>query len=182
MSTTTGTQTHTHARAVLLRAQLEVAARRLAPAEATRVIEMMIRPGLSEGFLGRLDFYALDRAGTAHARLALGVDWEQHRAQLTSAAMVRVNTGWQKLAAPEVQVAVELFEETVALTGAEVKVLLIPVPDVDRAALAARFGLSASKRPPWAAQPEPAPFAVRELPELRVELASVRQDELAPAY
>lgn len=178
--TKTTTGTHTHTRSVLLRAQLEVAARRLSP-DADRVIEMMIRPGLSEQFLGRLDFYALGGDGAAVARLSLGVDWAEHRVQLTTAETVRVNARWDKLAAPEVQVAIELFEETVAETGAEVKVLMIPAPDADRAGLAARFGLSASKRPAWSGAAEPAPFVVRELPELQVEMASARQSELLSA-
>jgi hypothetical protein len=177
MNTGTKTATRTHSRTAtrtgLLRLQLEVAARRLA-SDADRVITKMIRPGLAEGFLGRLDFYALDANGASHARLSLGVDWEEHRGLVATSATVRVPAGWVDRVAPEVHVAIEFFQEVVEESGAKVKVYLIPAPDADRAQLAERFGLNACKRPAWAAEPTPGPLPVPELPELHVELEAIR--------
>lgn len=177
MSTHTATATRTHTRTetrtALVRVQLEVAARRLT-SDAERVITKMIRPGLAEGFLGRLDFYALGAEGSTHARLSLGVDWAEHRGLVATAATVRVPAGWVDRVAPEVHVAVEFFQEVVEQVGATVKVFLIPAADADRALLAERYGLHAGKRPTWAAEPDPSRLPIPELPELHVDLEAVR--------
>jgi hypothetical protein len=172
--TKTETRTRTATRVGLLRLQLEVAARRLAP-DPDRVIASMIRPGLTEGFLARINFYALDVSGATQARLSLGVDWEEHRGLVATSATVRVPAGWVDHVSPEVHVAVGYFQEVVEELGARVKVLLVPVAGADRADLAARFGLHAGARPAWAAAPSAGPLPVPELPELRVELDVVRQ-------
>jgi hypothetical protein len=170
MTTQTVTRTHTRTatRTGLLRLQLEVAARRLA-ANPDWVIERAIRPGLTEGFLGRLDFDAVDPEGVLRARLSLGVDWDKHRGLVTASAEVRVPAGWVDRTAPEVHVAVELFQEVVEQIRATVKVFLLPAAGADRANLARQFGLKTSRRPRWAANPNCAPLVVRELPELQVE-------------
>jgi hypothetical protein len=171
MTTHTATRayTRTATRTGLVRLQLEVTARRLAP-DPGRVIDRMIRPGLAEGFLGRLNFYALDRDGVCHARLSLGVDWDEHRGLVANSAAVRVPTGWVDSVAPEVHVAAEFFQEVVEAVGGTVKVFLVPTATADRAELSRRFGLRAACRPAWVAHPTAGPLPIRELPELFVEL------------
>jgi hypothetical protein len=166
--TTTRTHTRTVTRTALIRLQLEVAARRLAT-HPDKLIERAIRPGLAEGFLGRLDFCAVDPSGVCHAMLSLGVDWNEHRGLVAASAEVRVPPGWVDRVAPEVHVAVELFQEVVEQFRATVEVFLVPAPGADRAKLAHRFGRGPCRRPRWSVKPSRAPLSVRELPELRVE-------------
>ena len=78
--------------------------------------------------------------------------------------------------APEVHVAVELFQEVVEAVRATVKVFVVPAAGVDRADLSRRFGLNPGRRPRWAASPNRAPLAVRELPELQVEFMTAEQE------
>jgi hypothetical protein len=56
--------------------------------------------------------------------------------------------------------------------GATVGVVLGVTAGADRAKLAQRFGLRRAAPPRWAAPPAGAPLAIRELPELQVELVT----------
>jgi len=82
---------------------------------------------------------------------------------------VRIPAGWVDRVAPEVHVAVELFQEVAEEVRAIIKVVLVATAGADRADLSRRFGLNPSRRPKWATNPTRAPLVVRELPELLVE-------------
>lgn len=173
--TITRTQTKTSTRAELIQVNMEVLAVRLL-SKPRGIIDRVIRPGVEQGFIRRLDFWGLDEEGLCHARLSLKVDWAEHNRQVQITSRVRIDGRWVERVAPEVRTLLEGFERAVEQRGLRVRGSISLVEGADRARLQQQLALPTWRPAPWAEAAAQTAFPIKGLTEVNVELNLVDEE------